>query len=179
MKKEIVLLLIVLTLVCCGKKKNIDEIEVDGQYALVVPTYLTLNNTIDMEHMRAYGNEKLGVTLLIGNDNKKKLKEQTNDHAIEQDMSTLIGYSSYWMEHYLSPFQEIENIERETLLVNGMPAVILYINGILNDKPTTLAMAFIEGKENNYQMVSHYPTNNNMELRNTIAGMFETFREIE
>ena len=83
------------------------------------------------------------------------------------------------MEHNLSPVQEIENIGRETLVVNGMPAVMLYINGILNDKPTTLAMAFIEGKENNYQMVSHYPTNNNMELRNTIAGMFETFREIE
>ena len=78
----------------------------------------------------------------------------------------------------MKDFSQVDNIDREMLVVNGMPTVIVYVLGALDGKITTLAMAFYEGTDALYQVISYYPYNNQMELRKTIGETFETFREI-
>jgi len=179
MKKIAVLLLTILALSSCqsgNKEKSVNEEEslsqeesvneeesvdeeeivtVEGRYAISIPSFLTEVTTLNEDASLQYQNPFKEFYVIVIDEPKSELEKALKDNNLTDSYSSdLNGYSDL----LLSGMEQSISVENKSKIidkvVNKMPAKFLTISGQVQGIDAFYALAFFEGKERYYQVMS-------------------------
>ena len=173
MKKISLLFLLLLTLISCNNKQKQPTATLNNQCAITLPTFLVENKELNLEGVLEYTNDSLQIYFALSTDNP-----DATEHGIREDLSVLTDYCTFWLNHYLKEFVQVNNITKETLTINGLPAQLQYIDGVEDTQYVTMMIGCIQGTKGNYLILCTYPFYNDMDLKALMGESVRTFVEL-
>ena len=178
MKKTAILCLMVLTIVACNQKET-KRVSVEGQFSVEIPKYMVQTDTLNEDAAMQYINPERDITFVVLEESKEGLSDVSDVFELETDLGTLDGLTSFMTAIYLDDFSAVDNIVRETQIINDLPAKIVYIYGECEGKLVILGIAFIDGNETIYQLVASAPFGEAHTMKPVMQEMFCSFQVLK
>lgn len=193
MKKIVSLLIFFVFISSCESDGKTQTIEVDNEYTINLPNFLSKTDTISEVAILQYQNTKKKIYTLIIADTKTEFADVigTNiilDKVYKNDLTDLNnqylinidGYSNFILDFITKKGISINTISSlEKTTINGLNARIISITGKAHIDNTFYywKFAFIESKDNFYQVITWTLKNQKNKYNQQMDSIIQSFRK--
>ncbi|KAF2520167.1 hypothetical protein E0W68_02790 [Flavobacterium salilacus subsp. salilacus] len=182
MKKNILITLLgALALLSCGQgKEKTQTVRVKQLYTIEIPDFLSEAKYLDKEASLQYQNLVKEVYIVVLDEPKEVLEKTIADNGLEDYYTLDInGYASLLtdsMEESVA-FDSIPVLQPEK--INGLNSQILNFTGKIEGVHIYWKLAYIEGRNNYYQVMTWTLASRKEEYQNIMDAMVNSFKEID
>lgn len=180
MKKITILLLTILSIYSCQSSEERKIVEIDNKYSVSIPSFLTkvidLNEDASLQYQHAW---KEFYVIIIDESKSELQKTLTENNLTDTYSNDVTGYS----ELLLNGFEEELSVSKKSkvldTLVNNMPARLLTITGKVEGIDVFYSLAYIQGKERYYQIMSWTLLNKEYEYKDKMNQIIYSLKELK
>ncbi len=182
MKKHffITIIAILLLLSCGDSKEKTQTVKVKNSYTMELPEFLTKTTTLSEEASLQYQNIPREIYIMVIDEPKSELKEVIAANALEDYYTTnLDGYAQLLYNGIDSRtnLDSMPNLKSKKL--NGLDAKTCAFTGTVQGLHIYWSLAFVEGKNNYYQVMTWTLLNKKEEYKDIMDAMTNSFKEID
>lgn len=160
MKKITNLFLTILTISLLNSCQLLDSdkeqvVSIENKYSLSMPAFLTKANDLNDEASLQYQNTLKEFYVIVLDEPKSQLGKSLVDNGLDETYSDDIKGYSELLANGLKTGLSVSNVpEFKDTTINNMPARLLSLKGKVKALDVAYKVAFIEGKERYYQVMS-------------------------
>jgi hypothetical protein len=154
MMKSFFLLLCVFVLACQQVEKK-QLVTIQNRYSLELPDYLTQTTDLNEDASLQYKNSSKDLNVIVIDESKaamQKVLEENN--LLDQFPNDLGGYANILLEDLTLNINSVATPTVIDTLINGMPAKVTTVSGILDGTSLFYSVGFIEGAASYYQVMA-------------------------
>lgn len=179
MKKLTFLILTILFFISCQPNETEQTVTIENKYSISIPSFLSKASNLNDAASFQYQHVWKEFYVIAIDENKEKLKEAiVENHLTESYSNNLQGYTNLLLDN----FRRVITISSESqvidTLINNMPAKIVSISGKVEGIDAFYSLAFIEGKNRYYQIMSWTLLSRESEYREKMSKLIFSFKEI-
>ena len=178
MKKITIILLSILTLNSCEPSDEYQIVNIDDQYSLTIPSFLTKVNNLNDNASLQYQHGLKEFYVIVIDESKIELQNALEDYQLTEYFTNDVkGYSDLLLEG----FEQTVSIKQKSTildtLINGMPARLLTISGRIDGIDAYYSLAFIQGRHSYYQIMAWTLSSKEFEYKDKMNRIMYTFKE--
>ncbi|WP_130734068.1 hypothetical protein [Flavobacterium sp. J27] len=173
--KKIVFLILTHILISCGSFENFETIGVNN-FSLDLPTYLSkttnLNNSASLQYQNVF--KELYIIAIDEDKNElgKALHNNGLDKIYSNDFNGYVDLLKIGLENDI----EMENETVKDTLINGLQTKLIKFEGKVETYNVFYAVAYVNGVDNYYQIMSWTLLDKKEEYETTIDKMIFSFK---
>lgn len=174
--KKILALCLFLSLASCEESKNVETITVPNKYTVELPDYLSKAHDLHDDASLQYQNALKEFYVVIIDEPKQdffNIAKTTEDFPADFE-----GYHQILKSGLEESIQKIEISESKDLQINGLKAKTFSLTGEIEAIPVYYDVAYIEGKDRFYQIVTWTLKNNKEKYETQMHAILSSFKEI-
>ncbi|AXG73540.1 hypothetical protein DVK85_04560 [Flavobacterium arcticum] len=180
MKKHLFITIITafLLLSCGDSKEEIQTIKIKGLYSIELPEYLTKTTGLDNSASLQYQNTLREVYIMVIDEPKSKLEKAIKENALEDYYTPdLDGYAKLLNEG-IETRASLDSVPQLiSKKINGLNAKTATFTGNSQGIDIYWSLAFIEGKNNYYQVMIWTLADKKEQYKETMKAMINSFKE--
>lgn len=179
MKNIIAFCTIGVLLYSCSDKFGNKEIKIDNRYSLTIPGFLTETNELNDEASLQFMNAAREFYVLVIDENKEEFHEAIQENFLgDLYGSDLDGYANVLIDNFNNSADVQEQSEIKKTKINGMTARLVTFKAKFDGIDVYCNMAYVEGKENYYQIFCWTLLSNEKKYKTEIDAIPLTFKEL-
>jgi len=180
MKRLNILILTILFITSCQSGDTERLVTIDNKYSISLPSFLvkastTLNADASLQYLHTW---KEFYVIVIDESKSEMQKALTDNNLTDKYSNDIKGYSDL----LLAGFEQSVSISHKSdivdTLINNMPARVLTINGRAEGIDAFYTLAFIEGKERYYQIMTWTLSSKEYEYKDKMRKILYSLKEL-
>ncbi|HHC79295.1 MAG TPA: hypothetical protein ENK46_05395 [Flavobacteriia bacterium] len=200
MKRNIVLLMIVLQLVSCKQivksivkesfersenesisDSNFKTLTVDSLYTISIPKYMKVMHTLNKEASLQYANIYKEIYTIVIDENKQEFVDYFKElEAYDSELSLIDNYTTIQKNFITEGMDNVYKIEPYGLIeINGYNARQFKLMGTVENQKIGYIIAFIEGKEKVFMIMNWTLLGKLSRYENTFEVINTSFEPIQ
>lgn len=182
MKKHFFITLIAaLLLLSCGDgKEKTQTVKVKNSYTMELPEFLTKTTDLSEEASLQYQNTLREIYIMVIDEPKNELEEVIAANALEDYYTpNLDGYAQLIYDGIDSRANLDSVPQLKPRKLNGLDAKTCDFTGTVQGLHIYWSLAFIEGKNNYYQVMTWTLLDRKKEYKDIMDAMTNSFKEID
>lgn len=179
MKKLTFFILTILLFTSCQSNETEQTVMIENKYSISIPSFLSkasdLNDVASLQYQHMWKE-----FYVIGMDeNKEDMgKALIENNLTETYSNDLQEYTDLLLGDFERNVNVLSHSEVVDTLINNMPAKIIEISGNVNKVDIFYSLAFIEGKQRYYQIMTWTLLSKKMEYQEKMNKLIFSFKEI-
>ncbi|MBC7425559.1 MAG: hypothetical protein H7321_03395 [Bacteroidia bacterium] len=179
MKKIIILLLILVSLNSCESFDKEQVVRYQNKYTLSIPDYLTKATNLNDEASLQYMNGSKEFYVIVIDESKSELNKALVDNNLtEQYEDNIQGYANLLIDGFEATLKSPKKSKIIDTVINKLPARLLTFTGTVEGIDAFYTIAFIEGKETYYQIMSWTLMSKQDEYKEKMSKIMYSFKEL-
>lgn len=157
MKKSYLPLFLIFTflLSSCSSQEGEQTINVEKRYSLEIPSFLSEVDNLHDEASLQYQNLFNEFYVIVIDESKEAFHNVLEENELNDTYSSDVdGYTKIVLDALVSSVVDVIQTDLIETNVNGMPARLTTIEGIVEDIPVFYAYGVYEGKDTYYQVIT-------------------------
>ena len=135
MKKVILSLLVIVTLISCGPSDKKQTVKIENKYSLTIPAFLTKAKGLNEEASLQYQNGRKEFYVIVIDDDKEVLVKALEENGLSDTYSNDIkGYSELLLKGFENNINVSKKSEIKDTVINNMKARLINMNGNVIEK---------------------------------------------
>ena len=177
MKKVVVLLATVLFLASCSESTQ--NVVIDNRYSMDVPEGLTTTTELNDIASMQYQDMVNELYVVVIDEPIKDIIDAIIEMEMQDTYSTdLNGYTKLILEDFIPAVAPTTKTEPADATINGLKAKTYSIEADVEGTPAFYKVAYIQGKETYYQILTWTLTSKKDEYGEKMDKMIQSFKEI-
>lgn len=173
--KNITLLLLAVFIISCESSDEWKTIKVNN-YAVELPSYLSESKQLNDDASLQYQNIFKELYIIVIDENKKEMESSLSDNGLDEIYSNdFEGYTELLSTNLASNVEMKNKTEKDTL-INSLQAKILKFEGEVEDFKVFYEVAYINGVDDYYQVMSWTLLDNKSNYEQTMDKMIHSFK---
>ncbi|MCU0433429.1 MAG: hypothetical protein MUC87_08255 [Bacteroidia bacterium] len=179
MKNLACLFLLILTFNACNTEPKVKTITIKNQYTLNIPEPFTPIANLNEEASLEYGNTADDFYVIVIDESKLSFREALELNGIEAEYKPdLQGYTDILINSLKQEMVDFKISELKDTVLNNLPAKLANITGKVNAYDVYFQYAFIEGRNNFYQVMTWANLNKKDRYLNAMNKMVRSLKEL-
>lgn len=179
MKNLTILVVITIILASCQPTDTEKRVTSDNKFSISLPSFLTkvsnLNEDASLQYQHAW---KEFYVIVIDETREEIQKALTDNNLTERYPNNIDGYADLILDNFTqSIVVSNKSIEIDTL-INNLPAKVLTVSGQVEGIDAFYYLAFIEGKQRYYQIMTWTLSSKEYEHKEKMKRLLYSFKEI-
>ncbi len=177
MKKVVVLLATVLFLASCSESTQ--NVVIDNRYSMDVPEGLTTTTELNDIASLQYQDMVNELYVVVIDEPIKDINDAIIEMEMQDTYSTdLNGYTKLILEDFIPAVAPTTKTEPADATINGLKAKTYSMEADVEGTPAFYKVAYIQGKETYYQILTWTLTSKKDEYGEKMDKMIQSFKEI-
>lgn len=170
-----------LLLVSCDDEEKTQTVKIDGKYLLEIPSYFTKAKGLNEDASLEYKNAIRELYVVVIDEDKAALQKMIDENELyDVYPSNLGGYMKLVTENFEKGFSLDTLPVAKDIKINGLPAKVMSFEGKVAGIPKVYyKMAFVEGKNRYYQVMSWTLADRKGKHEATMQKMIDSFKETD
>lgn len=179
MKKITILILVILSLNSCQSEDGQQIVTIENRYSIVIPSFLTKARGLNDDASLQYQHTWKEFYVIVIDEPKTEMQKALDDNNLNEIYTNDVkGYS----ELLLFGFEQALNVSHKSVivdtLINNMPARLLTINGRVDGVNIFYSLAFIQGSDRYYQIMSWTMARKEEEYKDKMNRIMYSLKEL-
>jgi hypothetical protein len=180
MKRLNILILTILFITSCQSGDTERLVTIDNKYSISLPSFLvkastTLNADASLQYLHTW---KEFYVIVIDESKSEMQKALTDNNLTDKYSNDIKGYSELLLDGFEQSISITNKSDMVDTLINNLPARVLTINGRAEGIDAFYSLAFIEGKERYYQIMTWTLSSNEYEYRDKMNKIKYSLKEL-
>lgn len=155
MKNITLLLFITLFASACDLNQKEKTVAVKNKFSLSVPASFSKQQGLHEDASLQYGNLLNEFYVIVIDEPKAEFHRALEENGLSASYSSNInGYADVLVARYDETFENLNRSDIMDTLINAMPAKMLTLSGRIENMNLFYTVAFVEGKDNYYQILT-------------------------
>lgn len=181
MRKINISLLIILLFTGCFSGDSEQLVTIGSKYSISLPSFLTkarvpLNDDASLQYMNTWKE----FYVIVIDESKSEMQKALIDNDLSDVYSSdIIGYSDLLIDSFekeVSTYNKSDIIDTK---INDLPARLLSFSGRIEGIDVYYSIAFVEGKERYYQIMTWTLTSKKSQYNDRMEKIIHSFNELE
>lgn len=179
MRKLLFSLFIISMLGSCKESDEMNTITVQNTYSIDIPVYLEKATGLNEDASLQYKNELKEFYVLVINEEKDEVHNVIIENSLEEiyDLS-LDGYTNLIYDGFTENVENIKQTDFHKEKLNNCQAQLFNVEGTIDNIDIFFSFAFIEGKEQYYQIMIWTLLSKKDKYKAKMAQMISSFKEL-
>ena len=179
MKKMILFLFVITTILSCGPNDKQQTVKIDNKYTLSIPAFLTRAKGLNDEASLQYQNGRKEFYVIVLDEPKAYLKKALEENELTETYSNDVkGYSELLLKGFETNISLSKKSKMMDTVINNMPARLININGSVDNISAYYSIAYVEGKERYYQVMVWTLSKFEKEYKDKMNQILFTLKEL-
>lgn len=177
MKSLFLSITVLLLIISCQEKEEFNTITIAEKYSMKLPSSLSKSEDLNENASLQYQNVFKELYTIVVDETKESV-----DPILASDTTAstnLDKYTQLLKTNFEKTLTNFKCSEIEKSLINGLDAQTYSITGTIDNIDVYYDVAFVEGKENYYQILVWTKLNQKEEYSKTIKEMIASFKELK
>ena len=159
-------------------KHTIETVKVEGKYTLDLPSFLNKTDDLNKAASLQYKNEMREFYVLVMDEPKENFHKVLNEGGLDYDRN-LNGYSEILAKDIAksSGIEITPKLQKTT--INNLNARLLNFQGVVNGVDVYWKIAYIEGKNRYYQILTWTLPNKKSDNEAAMDAIINSFKETD
>ncbi|MFN8712728.1 MAG: hypothetical protein ACK5Z2_07730 [Bacteroidota bacterium] len=155
MKNITLLLFIALIASSCDLNQKDKTVAVKNKFSLSVPASFSKQKGLHEDASLQYGNLLNEFFVIVVDEPKAEFHSVLEENGLSESFSSDInGYADILIPTYDETIENLRKSDVVDTMINTMPAKILTLSGRVENMNVFYTVAFVEGKDNYYQIMT-------------------------
>jgi hypothetical protein len=180
MKRLNILILTILFITSCQSGDTERLVTIDNKYSISLPSLLvkastTLNADASLQYLHTW---KEFYVIVIDESKSEMQKALTDNNLTDKYSNDIKGYSELLLDGFEQSISISHKSDIVDTLINNLPARVLTINGRAEGIDAFYSLAFIEGKERYYQIMTWTLSSKEYEYKDKMSKILYSIKEL-
>ena len=180
MKKHYILFSIILLIISCRPGNTEQLVTVENRYSISLPSFLIkAGNSLNENASLQYQNIWKEFYVIVIDELQSDVREALIDNELTDTYSDdLKGYSELLLYNFGQSIKISHKSDIVDTLINNMPAKVLTIKGETEGLNIFYSLAFIQGKERYYQVMTWTSAKQENTYKDKMNKILYSFKEL-
>jgi len=180
MKRLNILLLTILFITSCQSGDTERLVTIENKYSISLPSFLVkASTTLNAEASLQYLHTWKEFYVIVIDESKSEMQKALADNNLTDKYSNDIkGYSDLLLNGFEQSISISHKSDIVDTLINNMPARVFTINGRVEGIDAFYSLAFIEGKERYYQIMTWTLSSKEYEYKDKMRKILYSLKEL-
>lgn len=179
MRKITIIFLITLFFSSCQNTVKEKTVPIDNKYSLTIPSFLNKSNTLNEDASLQYEHRMKELYVIVVDDLISDLDKAIDENDLSNHYSKDIhGYTNLSLDGFELEISVLEKSEPLFTTINNLPAYLTTIKANVNNFDAFYSLAFIEGENRYYQIMTWTLAAKESEHKDKMQRMIYSFKEL-
>ena len=179
MQRLNILFLTILFITSCQSGDTEKLVPVENKYSISIPSFLIKTNTLNEDASLQYLNAWKEFYVIVIDELKSEMLKALVDNDLTDEYSNdLKGYSDLILDNFELSISISHKSDIVDTFINNMPARLLTINGQAEGIDIFYSLAFIQGHERYYQIMTWTLSSKEHDYKDKMNKILYSFKEL-